>query len=165
MGFCRRYIYSQFTSLLLPENELRTVDGRLGEIMAKPECRGACIPDPTWLFVTDTRYIITDKVYDVWHDDVAYDTALARFWQDTPTLSIPEEGYNQVRILHDEPFTIDTNPSEIQDGLLISIIDDLDIVNNILQTDHTILAVTLVDSRTDDVFLQVQPRCVQAHLV
>ncbi|MBC6936117.1 MAG: hypothetical protein DWB42_09785 [Chloroflexi bacterium] len=66
--------YTQFTSLLLPPGELRTIDGRLREILAKPECRGACIPDARWLNLTHTRYLITDKVYDLWHEDVAYDT-------------------------------------------------------------------------------------------
>ncbi len=66
--------YTQFTSLMLPPGELRTIDGRLREILAKPECRGACIPDARWLNLTHTRYLITDKVYDLWHEDVAYDT-------------------------------------------------------------------------------------------
>lgn len=66
--------YTQFTSLMLPPGELRTIDGRLREILAQPECRGACIPDARWLNLTHTRYLITDKVYDLWHEDVAYDT-------------------------------------------------------------------------------------------
>ncbi|MCB9450123.1 MAG: hypothetical protein H6672_01720 [Anaerolineaceae bacterium] len=66
--------YSDFTSLLLPPGAEPTTDGRLREILAQPECRGACIPDSRWLNLTNTRYLITDKVYDLWHDDVAYDT-------------------------------------------------------------------------------------------
>ncbi len=66
--------YTAFTSLLLPNGNLRSVDGRLREILAKPECRGACLPDVRWLNLTNTRYLLTDKVYDLWHDDVAYDT-------------------------------------------------------------------------------------------
>ncbi|MBI5667202.1 MAG: YfhO family protein [Chloroflexi bacterium] len=66
--------YTQFTSLLLPAGELRTVDGRLREILAKEACWGACIPDQRWLNLTNTRYLITDKIYDLWHEDVAYDT-------------------------------------------------------------------------------------------
>src|SRR5690606_19419704 len=60
---------------------LRSVDGRLREILAKPECRGACLPDARWLDLTNTRYLLTDKVYDLWHEDVAYDTQF--------TLSLP----------------------------------------------------------------------------
>lgn len=66
--------YTQFTSLLLPPGELRTIDGRLRELLARPDCRGACLPDQRWLNLTNARYLITDKVYDLWHEDVAYDT-------------------------------------------------------------------------------------------
>jgi len=156
-GILPTIYYSQFTSLLLPENELRTVDGRLGEILAKPACRGACIPDIYWMLLTDMRYIITDKVYDVWHDDVAYDTGQAKFWQEQKTIAIQEDDYDEVRVLHTEPFDIDTNPETIQDGLLVSITDE-ETLNELLETDHSILAVTAVDSRTENVFLQVQPR-------
>jgi len=69
--------YTQFTSLLLPEGELRTVDGRLGEILARPACGGACLPDPRWLALMDARYLITDKVFDVVHEGVFYDTTFA----------------------------------------------------------------------------------------
>jgi hypothetical protein len=75
-GILPTIYYSQLTSLLLPETSLRSVDGRLGEMLALPACRGACIPDERWLELTATRYIITDKVYDSWQDGVAYDTAL-----------------------------------------------------------------------------------------
>jgi hypothetical protein len=70
--------YSQFTSLALPANTLRTLDGRLGEILAREDCRGACIPPQRWLERMGVGYIITDKVYDVWHDDIAYDTQWAQ---------------------------------------------------------------------------------------
>ncbi len=66
--------YSAFTSLMLPPGQDRSVDGRLREMMAQPECRGACIPEQRWLNLTNTRYLITDKVFDLWHEDVAYDT-------------------------------------------------------------------------------------------
>ena len=155
-GILPTIYYSQFTSLILPENELRTVDGRLGEIMAKSECRGACIPKIDWLLFTDTRYIITDKVYDVWHDDVAYDTTLGHLWQEAKVWANPDDSFDEVRILHIEPLNTDTPLIEIQDDLLVTI-TDADTLNDLLQTEHSILAVTLVDSRTEDVFLQIQP--------
>lgn len=65
--------YTAFTSLLLPEGELRTIDGRLREILAKESCQGACLPDQRWLNLTNTRYLITDKVYDVVADGIFYD--------------------------------------------------------------------------------------------
>lgn len=69
--------YTQFTALMLPPDALRTVDGRLREILARESCRGACIPDRRWLNLTNTRYLITDKIHDLWRDDVAYDTQFA----------------------------------------------------------------------------------------
>lgn len=66
--------YTAFTSLMIPPGELRTLDGRLREILAREDCRGACLPDQRWLNLTNTRYLITDKIYDLWQDDVAYDT-------------------------------------------------------------------------------------------
>jgi hypothetical protein len=69
--------YTAFTSLLLPDDELRTIDGRLRERLARLECRGACLPDHRWLNLTNTQYLITDKIFDIWHNDVAYDTQIA----------------------------------------------------------------------------------------
>ncbi len=66
--------YTAFTSLILPQGTLRTIDGRLRELLALPDCGGACIPDPRWLDLTNTRYLVTDKVYDLVHDGVFYDT-------------------------------------------------------------------------------------------
>lgn len=155
-GILPTIYYSQFTSLLLPENELRTVDGRLGEIMAKPDCRGACIPKTDWLLYTDTRYLITDKVYDVWYDGVAYDTTLAEFWQTTNRLNRPDDDFNEVRILHTDPLEdFDAQPTD--DGLLITV-TDWDGLQAILgDQSQGILAVTLVDNRVKDVFWQLQP--------
>ncbi|MCS7069964.1 MAG: YfhO family protein, partial [Anaerolinea sp.] len=69
--------YTAFSALFTPPGEPLTVDGRLREILARPEaCRGACIPDLRWLRLLDVRYLITDKVHDLWHDDIAYDTTL-----------------------------------------------------------------------------------------
>ena len=56
--------------------ELRTVDGRLREILALPECGGACIPDQRWLDLMGVRYLITDKVYDLVNDGMFYDTTV-----------------------------------------------------------------------------------------
>lgn len=74
-GLLPTIYYSAFTSLLLPPDTLRTVDGRLREILALPECRGACIPDDRWLDLTNTRYLLMDKVYDRVVDGIFYDTA------------------------------------------------------------------------------------------
>lgn len=155
-GILPTIYYSQFTSLMLPKNELRTVDGRLGELMAKPDCRGACIPNINWLTLTDTRYIITDKIYDVWHDDVAYDTTLEHLWQTIDQMDNPDDSYDEVRILHTDVLDIAVKSEAIQDGIFVTK-TDWDTFQAILQSNHNILAVTLVDSRTQDVFLQLQP--------
>jgi hypothetical protein len=66
--------YTQFTALLMPPGMMRTVDGRLGEALAQPECRGACIPPAHVLRMMGVNRLITDKIHDVWLEDVNYDT-------------------------------------------------------------------------------------------
>lgn len=68
--------YTAFTSLLLPQGELRSLDGRLRESLASEACHGACIPDQRWLDLTNTRWLVVDKVYDLVHEGIFYDTAL-----------------------------------------------------------------------------------------
>lgn len=65
--------YSDFTSLLLPPGADPTSDGRLREMLALPECRGACIPEQRWLNLSNTRYLIADKTADAVRDGVFYD--------------------------------------------------------------------------------------------
>jgi hypothetical protein len=60
-----RYIYLQ--RLFLDEEEI-LVDGRLREGLER-------IPPSRLLSILGTRYVITDKVHDVWIDDVFYDLA------------------------------------------------------------------------------------------
>ncbi len=81
--------YTAFTSLIIPSGELRTLDGRLREILAREDCYGACIPDQRWLNLTNTRYLITDKIYDIWQDDLAYDTQFALNLAPEERISIP----------------------------------------------------------------------------
>lgn len=69
--------YSRFTALMLPEGIDRTADGRLWQMLARPECRGACLPDQRWLNLTGTRYLILDKTADVVLDGIFYDTAFS----------------------------------------------------------------------------------------
>ena len=99
--------YSQFTSLLLPENSLRTVDGRIGEMLSEPDCRGACIPNYELLQFMDTQYIITDKNFDLPYNGIFYDTTLAEYWQNIP--QEPTFSFDEVSILLREPLPeIDT---------------------------------------------------------
>ena len=155
-GIAPTVYYSQLSSLLLPDGALRAVDGRLGERMALPDCRGACIPALRWLYQTDTRYIITDKIYDIRRDDRVYDTALAQQWQNVSRLDIPDDRYDEVHILHTDPLESDIAALQIQDDLHITIAD-WQTLESILSTDHSILAVTAVDSRSQQDFLEIQP--------
>lgn len=174
--------YTAFTSLLLPPGELRTIDGRLREILARPEsCEGACIPDQRWLDLMNVQYLITDKIHDRWIDDIAYDTTfkqrldageslefevippfestalhlLARCADDCPSLSAA---------LTDEQGETVTVSSQQQSPLEEMVLLRLPLENAItpsavrLQANPpvTILAATLVDTRTGD-FQQLQP--------
>ena len=151
--------YALFSSLLLPGDGELAVDGRLGERLARPDCRGACIPDRNWLRATDTRYIITDKVYDIWHDDIAYDTALARFWADVASYELPAVDADQARILHNAPLAEDGDAIALPDGLWLTTVDIADSadLSDLWLHSEKILAVTLVNSRHPNIFFQLQP--------
>ncbi len=73
-GLLPTRFYTAFTSLLLPAGSDPSTDGRLREMLALPECRGACIPEQRWLNLSNTRYLITDKTGDVVAGGVFYDT-------------------------------------------------------------------------------------------
>ncbi len=151
--------FALFSSLLLPDGSETAVDGRLGERLAQPSCRGACIPALRWLRATDTQYILSDKVYDVWHDDIAYDTTLARFWADLTLFNLPDNSADQARILHGAPVGANDSAIELPDGLWLTIADftDPEDLRNIIEEGENIMAVTLVNSRHPQIFFQLQP--------
>jgi hypothetical protein len=66
--------YTAFSALLLPDGALRSVDGRLREALYADSCGGACLPDSRWLNLTGTRWLLTDKVYDLVRAGVFFDT-------------------------------------------------------------------------------------------
>ena len=150
--------FALFASLLLPDGAA-AVDGRLGERLALPACRGACIPDLRWLRATDTQFIITDYVYDIQHDDIAYDTALARFWADVQSFDPPETTADQLHILYRGPVSGGGRALELSHGHWLRIADYTRSASllDALQDAENILAVTLVDSRNPQAFLQLQP--------
>ncbi|MGJ3238163.1 MAG: YfhO family protein [Anaerolineae bacterium] len=96
-GLLPTIYYTQYSALLLPENRLRTVDGRIGEMLSDPACRGACIPDPLWLAQTHTDYLIIDKNFDVSHEGIFYDTALSDYWSAAPER--PDWAFDTVSLL------------------------------------------------------------------
>jgi hypothetical protein len=148
--------YTAFTSLMLPPGELRTTDGRLREIMAHEDCRGACIPDARWLDLTDTRYLITDKVYDIWQDDVAYDTIFPVALQpgEATTLSgLPDFEADAVDLLYaaeaDAPLPSVTATSTDNQQETLAAADTQSVESFSLQRFKSTIARTLRDIRID----------------
>lgn len=95
--------YTQFTSLLLPPDTPRTIDGRLREILALESCGGACIPDSRWLALMNVRWLVLDKTFDVWHEGVAFDTAFKpALTADAPLhVALPDFVADRVQVLYD----------------------------------------------------------------
>lgn len=155
-GITPTRFWTRFSELILPETEQAAVDGRLGARLALPACRGACIPDERWLEAADARYIISDKLSDIWHDDIAYDTVLARFWRDTSALKPPAELYDEARVLHAAPIPGWAPAAEAPGGFFVTV-TDIAGLQDILQQDAAVSAVTLVNSRHRGIFLQLQP--------
>ena len=58
--------YSALVSLVLPDG-VESTDGRLREYLTS-------VPDSRWLDLFNARYLITDKVGDIWRDGVFFDT-------------------------------------------------------------------------------------------
>lgn len=165
--------YTAFTSLMLPQGALRTVDGRLRENLALPSCEGACIPDERWLDLTNTRYLLTDKVYDVVYDGIFFDT---QFKRSTGVSWIAPYPFiaDEIQVLYRcdamcQPLQITVNDADTRYSsaethtlseyeLAIFVLDDATSITSI--TPHhqniTISAVTVMDRRTGD-FLQIHP--------
>jgi len=57
--------YLALQQAFLPEGQV-SLDGRLRENLTE-------VPDGRWLSLFNVRYVITDKVFDAWIDDVFYD--------------------------------------------------------------------------------------------
>jgi hypothetical protein len=166
--------YTAFSSLLLPDGSDPSTDGRLREMLALPECRGACIPDLTWLNLSNTRYLITDKTANVVKDGVFYDTSLSLTLASNRDIEVPVDPIfvaNGVDMLFSSDVcTPSTSCAPRLDGQLPTSIEPFDVFTvahwelpqpqNIsrlhLNADEkmTIHAITLVDSRAK-VFQQV----------
>lgn len=156
--------YSAFSSLLL--NDDPTTDGRLFETLAQERCRGACIPDQRWLNLTNTRYLVTDKVYDLWHEDVAYDTQFSatlasgdRLTLENPTgfesnaVDLLFSGGVPTLAVNDETLTTESEGELDAFRLSRWLMDDPTITETIeitAEDSTTVHAVTLVDTRTGD---------------
>ena len=160
--------YTAFASLLQPPGQLRTIDGRLRELLALPECGGACLPAARWLNLTGTRYLITDKVYDIWHEGVAYDTQFRAHLAAGDTRTYPALDFvaTAVDVLYSgeaPPQVIGLSAGTVQPieeahrlRLLLAAPGTLDRVSVRAEADMTLLAISLVDTRTGD-FVQLNP--------
>ena len=168
--------YSQFTALALPPGALRLTDGRLGEWLALESCRGACWPDPRLLDMMGVGRLLMDKVYDVWHEDVAYDTGLWQLARGAWSAPYPYEA-TEVRLLLNqdaappEQVTIEADDT----GLSAALLEQKTIINgsealrlaryalpeprsfqSVQAQAEGLLAVSLVDER-DETFVQLTP--------
>ena len=159
--------YSLFTSLFLPPTTEPTQDGRLGEILSQPTCRGACIPALPYLDATNTGYIITDKVYDVWYEGIAYDTNLPiNIASDGGSYHTSEFQFTAVDVLfRGEPpqiLGVDWQahllvaPHDLEHLRFQALEPTTTETIQLASSDTTIFAVTLLDERTGN-FLQLAP--------
>lgn len=97
-GLVPTVYYSAFSALLLPEGAPRTQDGRLRELLALPECLGACVPENRWLDLMGVKYLILDKTADRFYDDIQFDVSLP--------LTLNSTGASPSGLV-DPPFTAD----------------------------------------------------------
>jgi hypothetical protein len=156
--------YTQFTSLLLPDGMLRTVDGRLRELLAGEACRGACIPQQRYLDLMNTRYLIVDKTYDLSHEGIRYDTTFAF---PGGTLAVESDFVaTELRILYRGETLPDVAifggrdvlPLDVEGGgdvngfkLIVAALDSPQPISGVqLQNADAFIALTLVDARTGD---------------
>ncbi|MFZ4816779.1 MAG: hypothetical protein ACOYL5_19745, partial [Phototrophicaceae bacterium] len=157
--------YNELLRLMEPENADIPGDGRLREFLALPQCWGACIPAERWLQLMDVDTLLTDKVFDVWHEGVAYDTTLpATDWR----APYPFEA-DEVRALfactsNDCPVpTLDSRPAasvtySVTETLALAAfpLEALTDAQDWSTAGTEVRAVTLLDRR-DGNFLQISP--------
>ena len=149
--------YSLYSSLLLPPEAALAVDGRLAEKMTLERCRRACIPPRRLLEATDTRTIITDKVFDFWQDGIFYDTALWNFWDGVTELEQPLDArFDRVGIVHRKPMAVDSPAIPVQEGFLLTVTDARNLPA-FLRAQAGIVAVTAINSAEPDDFQEIQP--------
>lgn len=148
--------YSLYSTLLQPPDALPAVDGRLGERLTLRSCRRACIPPLRWLNATDTRAVITDKVFDFWQDGIFYDTALWNFWDGVTELDAPDGRFDRVGVVHRRPLDIDAPAIPVQEGFSLTVTDMADLPD-ILRQQPGVVAVTAINSADPDDFQEIQP--------
>lgn len=164
--------YSQFSQWVTDGDP--TSDGRLGEILARAECRGLCLPPPAILDKMAVQYLISDKVHDVWHDGIAYDTAFSTLASLSPVAewrAHPAFVADEAHLLLAEavaPLISDDGEQWLTNHHIAPMGDSFEAIYRfdtpraieqlVIQDTraHKIVAVTIVDSRTGD-FQQMTP--------
>lgn len=157
--------YTQFSSLLLPDGMLRTVDGRLRELLAQERCRGGCLPELRWLNLMNVRSLIVDKTYDLSHEGIRYDTTFTRTGGTIQTSSDFVATALDVLYRGDSLPELsifggrDVIPLQVTDGgevggfkLAVALLDTPQTISGVQlpTSDLEIVALTLVDTRTGD---------------
>ena len=114
------------------------------------------MPSLRSLQLSDIRYLLTDKTYDLWHEGVAYDVALADYWRDTERVALPGPPYDEARILHLKALPGMEDSLQLANGMLLTIAE-IESLNAILSGPHSVVAVTAASSQADGVFMPLQP--------
>jgi hypothetical protein len=156
--------YVELMAQVYPPDVSAAVDGRLRENLALEAYNGAYIPPDDVLAALDVGYIVVDKVYDVWHEGVNFDTTFVdgRVWDGT---TMPTD---RLYILYTCPdaapcdppvLTVDgvrSEPPEIitlAGGQFIAVqthaTKAIERVTRVDDSTATIIAVTAVNSQTD----------------
>ncbi len=168
--------WSAFSAAIQPPGALRSIDGRLREYLAQPECLGACIPDPRILWLTGVETLILDKTADRFYDDIQFDVSLPaalEAGERTHVLAAQPFATTHVHVLlAGDPAALSVMVDEQVAGLALSepVEDGLTRAVYLLPMDGpmvsgltltasaplTVRAVSLVDARTGD-FVQLVP--------
>jgi hypothetical protein len=163
-GLLPTVYYSAFTSRLFPEGAPRTLDGRLRELLARPDCFGACVPEPRWMKLMGAGYLILDKTYDRFYDDVQFDLGLSlelSAGESAPVRVMDGLVADQVHVLAaSEALALTANGEAaelidaraVDDGLTLlrfalGEAAEIDALELAAESDVTVRAVTLFDSR------------------
>jgi len=159
--------YSQQMELLLPPG-MQTMDGRLREQLQ-------AVPDERWLDLYNTRYIITDKVGDEWHDGVFYDrqhTVTLQAGGEVTVGYVPSFAATELRILasgkpaqvavtNEAGKTAAIETQDLGDGLYRAVLPEPGTlvaisVEGCKEVSCDLQALTLVDTR-DESFVTLSP--------
>jgi len=160
--------FSHMMKLILPERT-ETTDGRLREHLRR-------VPEGRWLDLFNARYLITDKVGDLWRDGVFFDRQHATVLQEGQMISVgylPDYEATELRLLaSQQPGSVSISTIDGENWELVPEKIDEDLFGIVFPTPAKLTelkvssclnvaqceleAITLVDSR-DDTFQALVP--------